>query len=162
MKSLNKSIYEYGKQVEKGDIRKAYRGLMDFIKGLRIYFKDHYPEYGVSGNIYQGYMDITFFSFAPKALKDRDLKLAIVFVHEKIEFEVWLTGRNTEIQTKYRELLRKKTLSKYSVSTDEKGVSSIIEHTLVENPDFDNPQDLTKQIEFGVEDFIKDIEKLLN
>jgi hypothetical protein len=106
MKSLNKSIYEYGELVQKGDIREAYRGLIHYIKGLRVHFKDNYPEFGVSGNIYCGYMDMTFFSLSPKALKDKDLKIAIFFVHEKIEFEVWLTGRNIEIQTKYRELFR--------------------------------------------------------
>ena len=162
MESLNKSIYEYGKLVEKGDIRKAYQGLIDFLKGLRIYFKDNYPDYSVSGDIYQGYMDMSFFSLSSKVLKDKNLKVAIVFIHEKIEFEVWLTGRNIEIKTKYREFLRECDLSKYPISTDEKGVSSIIEYLLVENPDFDNQFELTKLIEVGVKNFIKDIENLLD
>jgi hypothetical protein len=52
-------------------------------------------------------------------------------------------------------------LDKYSISTDEKGVSSIIEYSLVKDPNFDNPLELTKQIEAGVKEFIKDVEKLL-
>jgi len=162
MESINKIIYEYGEQVDRGEIRKAYRSLMNFIKGLRVYFKEKYPEYNVSGNIYQGYMDMTFFSLSPKFLKNRDLKVAIVFVHERIKFEVWLIGRNSDIQTEYRKLLRKQDSDKYSISTDEKGVSSIIESSLVDIPNFDNPVQLTNQIETGVKDFVKDIEKLLD
>ena len=65
MKSLNKLIYDYGKQVESGNIKLAYQGLMDFIMRLRVEFKDEYPNLHVSGKIYQGYMDISFFTLSP-------------------------------------------------------------------------------------------------
>jgi hypothetical protein len=161
MKSLNASIYEYGKQVEKGDIKIAYQGLMNFIMGLKTHFKNKYSEYNVSGNIYQGYMDMTFFSLSPKSFRERDLKFAIVFIHEKTIFEVWLTGRNSEVQTKYRKLFRKINSNKYSISPDEKGVSSIIESVLVEYPNFDSPVELINLIDDRLTIFIEDMEKLL-
>lgn len=162
MKSLNDSIHEYGKLVEKGDIKIAYQGVMNFIMGLRTYFKDHYPEYNVAGNVYQGYMDMTFFSVSPKLFKENDLKLAIVYIHKKTVFEVWLTGRNREVQTEYRKTFRKIKSNKYSISSDEKGVSSIIESLLVESPNFDSPVELTNLIDKGLNRFIEDMEKLLN
>ena len=75
MRSFEKYMNEYRKQMKTGDIKKAYRGLMEYIMELRLYFKRHYPDYFVSGSIYYGYMDMTYFSFTPKHLNDEDLKL---------------------------------------------------------------------------------------
>jgi len=44
-------MHEYKKHLEKVYIQEAYKGLMD-IMGLRVYFKNKYSEYFVSG-IYQ-------------------------------------------------------------------------------------------------------------
>lgn len=92
-------MIKYRKQVEKGDIRRAYKGLMEYIMDLRVYFKKKYPDYYVSGNIYQGYRDMTYFSFFPKSLKRRKLKVALVVIHETCRFEVWSTGYNKQVQT---------------------------------------------------------------
>jgi hypothetical protein len=45
---------------------------------------------------------------------------------------------------------------------NKEGVDSIVEHILVENPDFSNLDTLTKQIEEGTLKFISEIEKFLN
>ena len=161
MKSLNKNIYEYGRLVEKGDIKEAYQGVMNYILGLRTYFNKKYPDYGVSGNVYQGYMDMTFFSLAPELFKEKHLKVALVFIHEKIRFEAWLTGKNTDVQAAYRKQFREKESSKYTISPDEKGVSSIIESVLVEGPNFDNLDKLTHEIDTELKKFIEDMKQLL-
>jgi hypothetical protein len=67
MESLPEYMDEYKKQMQLGHIPKAYRGLMSYIMALRTYFGDKYPDYFVSGNIYYGYMDMTYFSFSPKS-----------------------------------------------------------------------------------------------
>jgi hypothetical protein len=54
MKSLNDYITEYKKQIEIGDIREVYRGLMEFMMNLRSHFANNYPDYFVSGNVYAG------------------------------------------------------------------------------------------------------------
>lgn len=81
---------EYKKQLEKGIIQRAYQGLMNYIMELRSYFEKKYPSYSVSGSIYFGYMDMTYFSFFPKSLKLRGFKVGIVFIHDISRFEVWL------------------------------------------------------------------------
>ena len=43
MESIQAAIDEYKKQIEKGYIQKAYRGLMDYIMGLRTHFMKKYP-----------------------------------------------------------------------------------------------------------------------
>jgi hypothetical protein len=50
MKSFQESMIEYRKQLEKGSIQVAYRGLMDYFNSIRIYFEKKYPTYFVSGS----------------------------------------------------------------------------------------------------------------
>jgi len=78
MESFHESMQEYRKQLEKGVIQDAYRGLVDYFNALRVYFKKKYPENFVSGSVYYGYMDMTYFTFFPKSLKLRKLKITIV------------------------------------------------------------------------------------
>jgi len=104
---------------------------------------------------------MTCFSFSPESLNSRKLKVAIVFIHEKCRFEVWLAGSNKQIQKKYWKLVKEREWDKYSIPTDIKGIDSIIEYIIVENPDFSDLETLTKQIERGVLKFIKDVEDYL-
>jgi len=160
MASFQQYMNEYRKQLEKGDVKAAYRGLMVYIMGLRAHFKNKYPDYFISG-LYQGYMDMTYFSFIPKSLKRQKLKIAIVFSHETFRFEVWLAGYNKQIQTKYWKLIKESNWNKYRIPSTTKGVDSILEHNLVENPDFSDLNALTNQIESGTLTFIKDVEGFL-
>lgn len=74
MESFQEYMPEYKKQLEKGSIQKAYKGLMEYIMGLRTYFKKKYPGYSISGSIYFGYMDMTYFSFTPESFKNYSLR----------------------------------------------------------------------------------------
>ena len=161
MKSFNEDMNEYRKQLEKGAIKSAYRGLMDYFMGLRLYFKNKYPDFFVSSNIYSGYMDMTYFALVPESLKQQKLKIAIVFVHDKFTFEVWLAGYNKKIQTKYWKLLKESNWNKYHGVSTTKGSDSIIDYILVENPDFNDLDSLTQQIETKTLKFIKDVENFL-
>ena len=162
MESFHEYMNEYRKQLEKGAIQKAYKGLMEYIMDLRTHFKNKYPDYFVSGSIYYGYMDMTYFSFIPKSLKQRNLKIAIVFIHDTFRFEVWLAGYNKQVQTKYWKLFKESNWNKYRIPPTTKGVDSIIEYILVDNPDFSDLDALTKQIEKGTLKFINDIENFLS
>ena len=162
MKSLNEYINEYRKQIQKGDIKEAYKGLIEYIMNLRTYFNTKYPDYFISGSIYQGYMDMTYFSFIPESLKSKKLRIAIVFCHDTIRFEVWLAGYNKQIQTKYWKLIKESDWNKYHIPSTTKGNDSIMDSILVDNPDFNDLDTLTKQIEKGTLKFIKDVENFLS
>jgi len=162
MESFNEYMYEYKKQMERGYIRKAYKGLMEYIMSLRTHFKSKYPEYSSSGSIYHGYMDMTYFPLFPKSLKSRKLKIAIVFVHAKTRFEVWLAGNNKQVQAKYWQLLKDSGWNKFRIPSTIKGTDSIVEHILVDQPDFSDLDTLTKQIETEALNFISDIEDFLS
>jgi hypothetical protein len=155
-------IDEYKKQLAKGDIQRAHKGLMEYIMSLKSYFANKHPDYLASGNIYLGYMDMTYFSLFTKSLKARNLKIAIVFSYDKFRFEAWLAGANKNVQRKYWNLLRENNWSKYPVPSSISGVDSIAEHILVENPDFKDLAGLTEQIERKTVKFIEDIENFLS
>src|SRR4030042_64350 len=157
MESFYEYIDEYRKQLEKGSIKKAYRGLMGYIMDLRTHFKNKYPDYFVSGSIYFGFMDMTYFSFFPESLKQRNLKIAIVLIHDTCRFEVWLAGANKQVQQKYWRLIKGSEWNKYRTVPTTKGVDAIIVHALVDNPDFSDLDSLTKHIERSTLNFIKDI-----
>jgi len=161
MESFHEYMNEYRKQIEKGCINKAYKGLMEYILNLRTYFKKKYPDYFVSGSVYFGYMDMTYFSFYPKSLGHKKLKIAIVLIHESMRFEVWLAGYNKQVQSKYWKIFKESNWNKYHLVPTTKGADSILEHIVVDNPDFRDLNKLTKQIEKGTLKFIEDVESFL-
>jgi len=161
MGSFHEDMDEYKKQLAKGTIQKAYRGLMDYIMGLRTHFAVRYPDYFVSGSIYYGYMDMTYFSVIPDSFKQRGLKIAVVFLHEACRFEVWLAGYNKQVQTKYWTFFKESGWDKYRLVPSPKGADSILEHVLVNNPDFSDLDALTTRIESETSAFMTEVEGYL-
>ena len=162
MGSFSDSMTEYKQQLTIGAIQEAYRGLMEYFRDLRAHFKNKYPQYSVSGSIYYGYMDMTYFSLFPESVKRRRLKIAIVFVHDTFRFEVWLSGSNRTVQSEYWKLLKESDWNKYHLTSTPKRVDYVIDHILVSNPDFGDLDSLTRQIERGTLEFITDVEGFLS
>jgi hypothetical protein len=160
MDSMNQLIREYNTQLSAGHIQKAYKGIMTFMSGLRAYLENKYPA-NTTGALYLGYMDMTYFAFTPSDLKNRKLKIAIVYLHEEGRFEVWLGGSNRGIQAQYIDLLKRKNTGSYKLSKVRPGVDSIIEAIVVERPDFDRAEELKEQIEKKTIEFIDDVASLL-
>ena len=69
---------------------------------------------------------------------------------------------NRQVQTKYWELIKESGWNKYQIVSPAKGIDSIVEHILVDNPDFRDVTDLTQQIELGTLNFIQDVENFLS
>jgi len=161
MGSFPKSMDEYRKQLKRGYIQEAYQGLMDYFRDLKTHFKNQYPDYSVSGSIYYGYMDMTYFSLFPASLKRRKLKIAIVFIHNKFRFEVWLSGSNRNVQTKYWKLVKGSDWHKYHLALNPRAEDYVIDHILIDHPDFGDLGALTRQIERGTLEFIRDVESFL-
>ena len=160
MQSLNSDIREYTKQLELGEVQRAYKGIMIFYSKLRNYFERKYPECKPSA-LYFGYMDMTYFACTPPELKEKDLKIAIVYVHEENRFEVWLGGKNRKVQAEYIKKMGIMDLGKYSLSKVMPGVDSIIEEIIVNEPDFEKEEKLIQLIESKMLDFSKDISEII-
>ena len=144
MKNLNKYVSIYKKQLEKGDILIAYNELVKFVMKLRTDFiKSLSDQYSFAG-ILHGYMDYTYFYYSNDFLKSKKLKFGLVLNHLEMRFEVWLLGNTIPNQRKYWELLK---TTKWNKGKTEMPKYSILETTLMEDPDFNNLDLLTKQIE---------------
>lgn len=162
MEPFQEYMDEYKKQMQKGIIPEAYKGLMEYLLKLKNHFKKRHPDYFVSSNMYQGYMDMSYFSFTPETMKQRKLRIAIVFIHKSCQFEIWLGGINKQVQKKYWELFKEKMENKYPLVSTIKNEDAIVKHQLVNKPDFNKLDDLTKQIETETLSFIDHIEQFLS
>lgn len=158
--SLGQYIEEYTRQLESGNVPKGYKGLMEYLMSLRTRFIKLYPTEFTVGRFYQGYMDMSYFAITPKSLKSQKIKIGVVFNHEKIRFEIWLVGQNKQVQKEYWSLLKGRDWNKYRIS--QTAQDSIIEHVLVEKPDFSDMDSLTEKIENETVKFIKDIIAVLS
>jgi hypothetical protein len=160
MKTLNELISDYTYHLQQGEIQLAYKGILEFIGKLRADFIKKYPHYDIS-SIYQGYMDMSYFSLTTKPLKDKGLKIAIVYLHEKGNFEVWLSARNREISKLYDSAFWGKNFDKITVFHDDNNQDAIIECILTSSPNFEEQVILADIIEQGIEAFITSISNLL-
>jgi hypothetical protein len=161
MHSIQDDINALRGQLRYGAIQRAYRALIDYMLDLRAHFKNRCPIHSISG-LYQGYMDMTYFAIVPPALKDRGLKIAIVFNYEAFRFEAWLAGANRQVQRRYWECFRNSHWPEYRVATPAKGVDSILECNLAEDFDFGDFDSLTARIEEKAIQFIEDVERFLS
>jgi len=107
-------------------------------------------------------MDMTYFSLFPDPLKRRNLKIAIVFLHDTFRFEVWLSGSNRNVQNEYWKVLKESDWHKFHLASNPRAVDYVIDHILINNPDFSDLDTLTEQIERGTLEFIRDIEEFLS
>ena len=162
MGNLQGHLNEYRQQLEKGEIQQAYRGLMEYMLSLRAYFQKQYPEFEVPGNLYFGYMDMTYFAIIPPELKQRKLKGGGRIPPRSIPVRGLAFGSKPTGPGGLFEPLRGKGWNKYKLTADPKASDSILEHVLVAEPDFGDLDALTKVIEIGTVKFIGDLEDLLS
>lgn len=106
-------------------------------------------------------MDMTYFAFTPLELKRRNLKIAIVYLHQENRFELWLGGSNRKIQAEYIDFFKGKDLGFFRLSKVSPGVDSIIESIISEKPNFDDPAELTNTIEKQTMGFAQKVHDLL-
>ena len=138
-----------------------HQGLVGFVKSFRNHLTKQYIDDYYIGSIYYGDNNITYFPFTPKDLKSQKLKIAIVFNHKDLRFEIWLAGQNKQIQKQYWEIFKDSDWHKYHIPSTITDGFSIVDNILVVNPDFDNYEILTEQIETWALEFIKEIENVL-
>ncbi|SNZ00925.1 DUF7000 family protein [Flagellimonas pacifica] len=156
--SLNQHFPQYKEQVTLGHVPKAYKALMAYLMGLRNHFINQYSGEFIVGSFYQGYMDMSYFPITPKSLKSQKLKIGLMFNHEKLRFEIWLVGQNKQVQKNHWELFQSNNWNRYPLSSTPK--ESIIEHILVENPNFNDLDTLNQTLEKGTLKFIHDVSEV--
>ena len=152
-KNLNYFVSAYKELLKNGEVQVAYAELVKYVQKLKTAFsKDLGDTYSV-GNVFQGYMDYTYFYLSNDFLKDKKLKLGLVFNHNHVRFEAWLLGQTKDVQEKYWKLLKN---TKW-INGSEMPQYSIFEVRLVDNPDFDDLDTLTESIKNKLVSVAEDI-----
>lgn len=153
MESLNENFKIYQAHIQ--PVQKAYRGIIQYLMGLKHHVKRTRPEYAVADHFYQGYMDRSFFTLHPRVLKQQKLKIWVGLNHSAGQFEIGLVGHNRSVQKKYRTLFS--TLDGVPYPMYQSDSEGIIWSILVEQPNFDDLEGLTQQIESGVDAFVQQV-----
>jgi hypothetical protein len=161
MRSLHDDMLEFKTQLQRGAIQNAYRGLLEYMLSLKNHFLNKYPNLTIPGSLYIGYMDMTYFSILPESLKSRGLKIAIVFNYEAFRFEIWLSGKNKQVLTKFWKILTASGWNKYKVVNPGKGIDFIVEHVMLDQPDFNDLDAMTECLGSETVKFIREIEQIL-
>ncbi|MCE7992515.1 MAG: AraC family transcriptional regulator [Roseivirga sp.] len=138
-----------------------YGQLINYMKALRKFFHESYPSDFSLGAIYRGSMDFSYFSLTTPELKKQKLKFVIILNHQLMRFEICLSGQNKSIRRKYWEMFKSSSWNKYHLAASIDDSLSIIDHTIVETPDFDDTSTLTVEIETESFKFINEIRGIL-
>lgn len=160
MKDLNEYVIAYQKQLQEGKIQIAYKGIMSFMGNLKSYLSDMHSDYLV-GALYFGYMDMTYFAITTTELKDKQLKIAVVYLHQENCFELWLSATNKKIQAQYIDKLKDKDLKGYQLSVSQPGIDSIIESRIIDHPNFNELTSLKVELDKLTQKFIEDINEMI-
>lgn len=153
-------INHYFEILKNTNFQKVYKSVIDYLRNLKSYLEKKYSDYVVS-SLYLGYLDMTYFSFTPKDLKDKGLKVAIVLLHQEERIELWLSGINKKVQSEYIDKLKEKDLKGLKLSIALPGVDSIIEKKIVEKINLIDIESLNKQIEKETMSFINFMKEII-
>lgn len=144
MKDLHQYVDIYKEQLKKGDIQEAYVGLVKHVTRLGTTLTKNLSEHYSFGSLFQKYMDYTYFYYTNDFLKKRKLKMGLVLNHSKMQFEIWLLGQTIPIQEKYWEYFKS---TKWNKNRTTRPQYSILVAELILNPDFNDLEKLSRQIE---------------
>lgn len=142
-------------------VKLDYHELIGYMKKLRIFFFKAYGSDFKLGSIYMGSKDFSYFSLTTPQLKKQKLKFVIILNHRLTSFEICLSGQNKSIRKKYWEIFQGSSWNKYHIAESIETSLSIVDQTIVANPDFSNTEFLTSQIETEAFKFINEIRSLL-
>ena len=105
---LNACVESYTRAVFAGDLPRAYRAILSTLSSFKAAWEAAHPKDTV-GSLYQGYLDMSFISFASPALASERLKISLVYLHPQGCFSLWLAAGNRSIQADISARLRGKT-----------------------------------------------------
>ncbi len=97
-------LKEYARLMKNTDMQKGYQEFIRLFRYVHTELKRMMPEYTFTQNIAENRMDFAYFQASDAELKDRGLKLQVVFIHAECRFEVWLSGYNRQVQKRMRDI----------------------------------------------------------
>ncbi len=157
---LRADLEELRRQVGAGAIQRAYVAIVTYMSALRTRLDSAHEEWSTTG-LYQGYLDMTYFALLTPWLKQRDLKLAVVFDYATFGFQVWLAARNRATQRRYWELLRDNGWPAATLVEPAVGVDAIVAVDVADGLALDDQDALTDSLERAAMSLLDDMERFL-
>ena len=154
-------LSDYNKQSSQYENHLDYHQMIGYMKELRAFFYKEYETSFKLGSIYRENPDYSYFSLTTDELKIQKLKFVIILNHKTLYFSICLSGQNKSIRKKYWQMFRESDWNKYHLVETINDSLSIIDHTIVEEPDFSNRRNLTELIEKESLKFIEEIKNIL-
>jgi len=159
MASLQQSFYRYTASLSDGELQRAYKGILTYMSSLQTQLSERFPACA-GGALYQGYLDMTYFALTPPELREKKLKIALVYLHSESRFEFWLAANNRALQAETAKQLSMLPLGGYRVTAPAPGVDAIIETIALDSPDFDYQDQMTEALSSAFAAFSTDMLKL--
>ncbi len=157
--NINLSRYKVQNQGCINDL--DYHQLISYMKELRLFFQREYEIIFKLGKVYQGDFKFSYFSLTTEELKKLKLKFVIILNHKKRHFWICLSGQNKSIRKKYWKMFKGSDWGKYHLAESIDDSLSIIDQSIVINPNFDDKKHLTELIEKEALKFINTIKGIL-
>ncbi|TSE03982.1 AraC family transcriptional regulator [Aquimarina algiphila] len=157
--SVNLSGYTKQDKQCKNDL--DYHQLINYMKELRAFFQKEYETSFKLGNIYRESPDYSYFSLTTEKLKKQKIKFVIILDHKTLCFSICLSGQNKSIRKKYWKIFNDSDWNKYNLAESIDNSLSIIDQTIIKEPNFNNKRSLTEKIEKESMKFIKELKDIL-
>lgn len=138
-------LSEYKELLQTTNLREGYQEFIKLFRYIRAALEKSMPEYRFQGNIVENGMEYSYFLFTNDHLKEKGLKIAVVFVHKEFQFEVWLSGFNRKYQSEYYDLLKGKNIP-FELTDNPARRDYILRVTLEETVDISDGSLLIKEI----------------
>lgn len=106
-------------------LQESYQEFIHLFRYLRNELKNQLPEFTFSNNIEENQMNFSYFQLTSEELKQKGLKIQVIFIHKEFQFEIWLSGYNRKIQSTYYEHLKSKNFN-YILNHDPTHVDYIL------------------------------------
>lgn len=139
----------------------SYHESIKYMKELKSTFNKNHSATFKLGKVYQGNLDYSYFSLTTQELKKQKLKFVIVLNLKMMCFEICLSGQNKSIRKKYWQIFKDDNWQKYHLAESIEDSLSILDHTIIETPDFKDKSKLTCEIEMKSIKFINEIQERL-
>lgn len=96
----------YRELLQTTNLQKAYQEWFRWFRFLRNELERQMPDCKFQAVVAENGMEYAYFQFTSIPLKEKGLKVAVVFLHERFSLEVWLSGINRKKQVIWEGKLR--------------------------------------------------------
>ncbi len=161
MSDFSKRVERYTEVLEDKSLAETYQEIIEYMRSLRQDFINN-EKSCKTGGLYEGLMDMTYFSITTDVLLKKRLKLAVVFVHGKGSLELWISGRNREALKKYRSHFPVDSGFSFPAFHEEDNVDALLEFILAERKELPEKEDAFQVIQPVVKEILEQMETLLS